>query len=269
MENVIKSGKSIFLDMSKISYLSEDALLYLISRLDFLNSQYPNHGVQGNFPNDISCRELIMKSRFLRYVKTKVNYDEESEDIFPIHDGLKADGVLVSDVITFVKKYIDLGEFSERFYGPIMECLINTSNHAYRTETLNSKWWMIAIPELPKRRVHFTALDNGLGIPSTVRKNYLEKLESKFGKHLITGSTIDADLIYSALLGEYRTSTKIGYRGTGLPSIFELMTIPKVKNLRIISNHGHVFASENNNDCHIYRLKNKFHGTLISWDFVQ
>ena len=267
LEKMIKSGRQIYLDMATINLIHEDAILYLISRLDYFQIEHPHGSIQGNLPINPNCRSLLLQSGFLKYVNTQMNPDINDDNIFPIHEGNSADGKIVSQVIDFVKRFIDFGEYAERFYGPIMECIINTGAHAYNKNADYSKWWMIAIPDEPRKKVHFTVLDNGFGIPNTVRKNYSEKIEKQFGKLKFMNTIIDNKLIVSGLVGELRTRTGLTHRGKGLPSIFDLTTIPHIANLRIISSHGHVLTGSNGTIVNSSNLKDKFHGTLISWDF--
>lgn len=269
VDKKIRTGRPVYLDMANITVLHEDAILYLISRLDFYELTKLNASIQGNLPNFEPCRILLLQSGFLKYVQTNITHEAENDNIFPIHEGSSAEGPIVSDVINFVKRFIDFQDYAERFYGPIMECIINTGAHAYSRNASYSKWWMIAIPNNNNQTIHFTVLDNGYGIPNTVRKNYAEIIIRHFGKLNYLSTGIDNKLIVSGLVGEFRTRSGLDHRGKGLPSIFDLTTIPYIDNLRIISSHGYVLTGSNLTILDSVNLRNKFHGTLISWDFIK
>lgn len=269
VDKKIRTGRPVYLDMANITVLHEDAILYLISRLDYYELININASIQGNLPNYEPCRILLLQSGFLKYVQTNITQNAENDNIFPIHEGSSADGPIVSEVINFVKRFINFKDYAERFYGPIMECIINTGAHAYSKNASYSKWWMIAIPNNNNKTIHFTVLDNGYGIPNTVRKNYAEIIMRQFGKLNYLSTGIDNKLIVSGLIGEFRTRSGLDHRGKGLPSIFELTTIPYIDNLRVISSHGYVLTGSNLTILESVNLRNKFHGTLISWDFIK
>jgi len=267
-EKFLKKEKSIILNMSNIEHISEDAILYLISRLHHYRHIYPKQSVQGYFPQNQVCKDLLLKSHFQKYVNSEYKC-EDNQDIFPIKDGILADGTIVDQVIEFVKDNISLEEQTAKIsYGTILECLKNTKEHAYSESNAYGKWWMIAIPDKVSRKVHFTALDNGYGIPSTVKKKFREIIKTTSSK-FVQSSNIDADLICSALEGDYqRSQTGKVYRGKGLPSVFELTQLSQIDNLRVISNYGHVLAGKNKIVMEAQTLEHKFEGTLISWDFT-
>lgn len=267
IEDFLRKGKNIELNMTNINYISEDAILYLISRIEFYRIKYPGQSVSGTFPTNPNCRDFLVKSRFPEYVVTQVKCPKDST-IYPIKDGRSADPLIVAEVMDYISTIIKFSEDeSAKIYGAIIELLQNTKQHAYDETDLQGKWWLIAIPSTDRKKVHFTILDNGYGIPSTVKRKSLEILQSgipikKFG--------VDATLIESALDGKFqRTRTGKSFRGQGLPTVFELTTMGQIDNLRIISNYGHVLTGPNKSILEKYTFSNKFDGTLISWDFIE
>lgn len=109
-------------------------------------------------------------------------------------------------------------------------------------------------------RVHFTFLDNGFGIPLTIRRRFGEKI-----RRLLGAEVRDGDLIKSALKGEFRTRTRAVYRGKGLPQIFQTAQSKKIENLILLSKKGYV-------DCcpmlETKELNVSLYGTLLSWDIM-
>ena len=137
--------------------------------------------------------------------------------------------------------------------------MANTKNHAYNITRKDQKWWLISCYDEDSKKVNFTFMDNGDGIPFTLRKNIIER----FFDPLIKKQN-DGKLILSALKGEFRTRTKKHYRGTGLPKIFSYSKEKQIENLIIISNKGYVDCDSEQSK----ELSRKFFGTLLSWDFV-
>ncbi|MGR3219044.1 MAG: hypothetical protein ACUZ8H_04405 [Candidatus Anammoxibacter sp.] len=119
------------------------------------------------------------------------------------------------------------------------------------------KWYLMLIYDKQNRIVKFVFLDNGVGIPNTIKKRFYEQIP------IFTKMFHDNALIHSALKGEGRTSTKQSHRGKGLPKIYRCATEKKeIKKLVIVSNYGYLDLS--NQD--YYDLKSKFNGTLYSWE---
>ena len=132
-------------------------------------------------------------------------------------------------------------------YSSLVEAMTNVRNHAYnKTE----KWWMMAMKQ--GDGVCFAILDNGLGIPRTIKKNIREQLVPN-----------DAHLIDSAMKGNLRTRTGEPWRGKGLPKILENLERGLIQDLHVVAQRGH-YAAKNQSR----KLRHKFQGTLISWDFI-
>ena len=70
--------------------------------------------------------------------------------------------------------------------------------------------------------------------------------------------------MFSVLNGDFRTRTEVGYRGKGIPRIYQRVKSNEINNLVLIANNGYVNCTTNKRK----ELKNKFHGTLFSWEFV-
>ncbi|MCL5027481.1 MAG: hypothetical protein M1480_00525 [Bacteroidetes bacterium] len=266
--NKLDSGvhryNSVFLNMENITFLSEDAILYLLSRLHAYKIMYPNYSVSGNFPNDKTCEKLLLDSNFTKYIITKRKPKINNKEIFPIRDGIDSDGEILGEVLNFIESKIDLSEDNSfDMYGPMLECLTNSKNHAYNNSMSKlHRWWLIAIPDKNHKKVHYTSLDNGLGIPTTINKKFADIVKSFV-------SNKDPDLIISALNGEFRTRTGKVERGKGLPSVFESTNNKQIDNLTIISNFAYVKIGRNKKILEKELLVKRFRGTLISWDFVE
>jgi hypothetical protein len=253
--------KGIFLDMSKIRQISVDAILYTISVFDHLEKSLHFTKFGGNFPNDEYTHQVLLQSSFFNYVKANFKFDPDDSDILSVKSGQLVRGKVAQQVINFGKAQLGrVGDASTRsMYATLIECMVNTGHHAYEKRLPNWKWWLMALPDRDKRKVHFAFLDNGRGIPVTVRKNFRERVLQLFGN-----TAMDSRLIQSTLEGEYRTRIKNKWRGKGLPKIYSYSKNKLIENLRIISNHGYV---ECDNDQSM-ELRDKFHGTLLYWEFV-
>lgn len=65
-------GRSIYIDISKISDLTIDALMYLLAIINNLNNMYiGKYSFEGNSPVNSDVRKLFYESGFFRYVKRR------------------------------------------------------------------------------------------------------------------------------------------------------------------------------------------------------
>ncbi len=256
-----KRRKGIFLEMSSIKELTVDAILYTISVFDHLKHSLRFTNIGGNFPTKDSIHQILLQSTFFNYVSINTWYNPNTSNILSVKSGQLVKGTVAKKVIDFSKAQLGrVGDASTRsMYATLIECMVNTSHHAYAKKSAKWKWWLMALPSQDKKKVHFAFLDNGRGIPATVRVNFRERLAQ-----LYPSASMDSKLIHSALKGEFRTRTKHKWRGKGLPKIYNYSEKNLIENLQIISNHGFVDCRTNQHT----ELQDKFHGTLLYWEFV-
>lgn len=261
--NAFRRGDSAFIDISNVKEISSDVILYLLSILDMFKERGGVWQVKGNAPKDLKCRELFIESGFYKYVDSKMPSSFDNRKFLSVKSGVS--GMLVDG--EFAKKVIDFSVYhlnteksliTKKIYGTLIACMANTKNHAYTEDDYDRRWWATALYDENNKKVNFTFLDNGMGIPATVRKRLWEPLVQLF-------KNVDNKLITSALKGEIRTRTNEPWRGKGLPSINEFYQKGIIKNLVIISNRGYVnYETQEARD-----LNDIFQGTLLSWDFIE
>ena len=141
-------------------------------------------------------------------------------------------------------------------YRVLIESMLNTHNHAAKPEANLETWWATVYADKARKRVCFTFVDTGVGIFKSVRLGTLRTLYRAFGVKT------DADILRDMLHGKVESSTRIPYRGKGLPAIYNLSQLGRIKSLVIIANevYANVSAGE-------YRmLPVAFRGTLLYWE---
>ncbi len=260
----VREDRRIFFDMSDVSQMTEDAILYMLSRFHYSEKAMGHDYVSGNVPQNLRCRELLMESGFYDHVNYSGRITTGENNIFKIETKVLVDGQVAKGVVDFVKGHLKANNIVSlrSIYPTLIECMANTRNHAYETGMEKfSKWWIVAMYGRETDSVHFTFLDNGLGIPATIRRTFIEKFTG------IWGGRDDSELIASALMGEFRTQTKAKWRGKGLPRIRRYVESNEMERLTIISNNGYVYCD--GNDTNTKELGKKFYGTLLSWDIPQ
>jgi anti-sigma regulatory factor (Ser/Thr protein kinase) len=265
VNSLIKEKENIFFDLSTIGDITTDAILYILSSIEYSRKKYHDVHISGNEPSDNKCKEILRSSGFFRYVYSTGEPKLKSDpNVYSIKSNSMVEPIIAAEVKKFAMNNLSRKESTDTksIYTTIIECMTNTKQHAYKKESLNSKWWIMASLDQNSKRIHFTFLDNGLGIPVTIRKGFRETVDLLLHGGKYTGQA--GFLIDSALKGEFRTRTKTAHRGKGLPMIEKYFKEGKINDLIIISKKGY----ENKESNKVIDLENSFHGTLLSWDFV-
>lgn len=246
----------LFIDIRKITVITPETILYLLSFLERINNK-KGVSIHGNAPADKKCKQIFLHSGFYDYVQSQYK-TPTNIDIITVKSDHLVDGKLAKSIIDFARRKLSLplSSVTQAFYTTILECMGNTKEHAYNNNFARyGKWWLIAYYDTDRNCIDFSILDNGKGIPETVRKKFYENILPPK----------DIDIIKSVLRGDFRTSTKLHYRGKGLPKINTFMQDKLIQNLIILSNEG--FYNADNGSGIV--LDSKFKGTLICWSFIK
>ena len=262
-----QKGESLFFDLSKIEIVSPAAIMYLIAvinntrRIKMLNIK-----CSGNVPVNNIARKQFESVGFYNYVNITKRFAEtkDPERIRILH-GKESNVAITSSICDFVNEKCSSNNLllTKRLYPMLVELMTNVKQHAYHKDmgTMNPNWYIYV--ENTTNYLEFVFLDTGRGIPATVRKNWAEKLITVIGL-----DKSDTTYIVAALRGEFRTETKEGHRGKGLPEIYNASVNPKsrINDLVIVSGGG---LCKDNSDGTIDEksIAKNFEGTLFSWKF--
>lgn len=254
----IKKQRKILLKLRNVNYITTDAILYMLSQIEYNLMMGRKAQISGDVPEDENCKKIMETSGFFKHVYYSGALKEDP-NTFAIETGTKVKPQVAKAVKDFAAERLVLMRAAPKgLFKSLIECMANTKNHAYKLDSIYTKWWLMASYDKDARKVHFTFLDNGLTIPETIRKNFFEYVKQ------IYGGQKDGSLIYSALNGEFRTKTGAKHRGKGLPNLYSTAKNNEIENLIIISRRGFVNTSTDS----VVELNKHFYGTLISWDFV-
>lgn len=254
-------GKSIYIDISKITVLTIDALMYLLAIVNNLNTNFYNkYSFSGNLPQNEYVRKLFVESGFFKYVKRQGMIPlAQNKDNIQILSGEDSSTSVAKSMSDFVSSLCGVSVKKCSFlYIMLIELMSNTKKHAYdnKANILTPHWYCFA--EYDKvDTVCFTFMDTGAGIPSTVQKNFPEKID-------ILKIKGDDKYVISALDGEFRTATKQSYRGKGLPKIRSFCSNGKIKNMHIITNRANVLVRRNGFSS--IGVTSPLQGTLYYWE---
>ncbi len=253
-------GKSLFIDLSDITNLTIDSLIYLLAIINNLTTHLRhNFSFSGNVPTCESARKLFNESGFRSFVKFREKEQlNRSTNNLQIVSGNNCDTEIAKRMCDFVGEKAKIaGTCSPFLYIMMIEFMSNTQKHAYNGNyLLNPMWYCFAEYREQDNIIAFTFMDTGEGIPTTVRKNFAERIDFL----RIKG---EDKYVISALDGEFRTSTKQTYRGKGLPKIREFCSEQKIQKMRIITNKADVIVNSDGYKSQV--IDYPLLGTLFYW----
>ena len=250
------------IDMKDVKRITGDALMYLLTVIKNTRGKksLPINWI-GNFPEDKEIKEFLQVSGYLDYMKTdKKNLKKTNEKIqirmgkTYVYNDDNTD--IRKEVVDFTMEKLEKDKKEVQFLFNILTEVITNIEHAYNLEQelIFDPTWYIMV-ENDKERIKYTFMDNGLGIPTTVKKKTLEEILK------ILNLDKEYKYIKTALDGSYkRTQTGKTERSTGLPDVYEKLKNKKISNLIIISNHAY-YCENKPRDMQEYLT-----GTIICWE---
>ena len=248
---------SIFFDLSEVTHITVDAIIYLLAVIkDLQISGFAKHYFYGNLPKNKQAKDYFVQSGFMNYVKSNIKENSSIQEQISILSNNVYDQTVTKTVCDFVSDKSGLTRVETKFlYVLINEMMLNTYQHAYKDSSKQTNNWYMYV-ENTENKIKFTFLDTGQGIPNTVRKKFMERVFKR-----------ESDIILSALNGEFRTQTGRKYRGKGLPKIKECVMNHNLDELFIISNKAFC-ELKYNNEFEIKKddLSSSLRGTIYYWE---
>ncbi len=256
-----KDSINIFFDLTNIKQISIDAIMYMLAVIRNIKvSMQKEYKFNGNFPKKDDVRTKFAKSGFLEYIRNNVMELDHIGSNTLIKTGSNIDNLAAKEMCNFAQHSLGMSRIDTVcLYTSIIEMMGNTDNHAYNDNIhiLEKVWYMYG--EINNKRVDFTFLDTGLGIPQTVTKKVGERVKLLFKIDTLS----DAEFTLSAFNSKFRTQTKLWYRGNGLPEIYKNCKNGYLKKMRIISGRGICEIGIENDKT--TNLKKPLSGTIYVW----
>lgn len=255
--------RTFSINMDNTTEITGDALMYLLTIIKNTRGKklLPINWI-GNFPKNEEMKTFLQNSGYLKYMKTaKENLVKTNEHIqiqtgqgYEYKDGDELIDIR-QKIIDFTCEKLNKNKVQVNFLMTMLtEMITNIKDHAYEDDNIFENSWYIFV-ENTSNKICYTFMDNGLGIPTTIKKSKIEKFIKK----------LDADKEYKYIEAgisglEKRSKTGQIERGNGLPSIYEQYTCNKINKLIIISNKAY-FIEKNARD-----LDNNLNGTIFYWE---
>lgn len=258
--------RNFSINMDNTTEITGDALMYLLTIIKNTRGKklLPINWI-GNFPKNERMKMFLQNSGYLKYMKTAKENLVKTNDHIQIQTGQGyeyREGETVVDIrqkiIDFTCEKLNKNKIELNFLMTMLtEMITNIQDHAYDNENLFEHSWYIFV-ENNEDKISYTFMDNGLGIPTTIKKKILERI---FEKIDIFDTDKEYKYIEAAISGiEKRSQTGLSERGNGLPSIYEQYTCNKIDNLAILSNRAFLKANEKRD------LYNCLNGTIFYWE---
>lgn len=258
----IKASYFFKIDMNDVKRITGDALMYLLTVIRNTRGKksLPINWI-GNFPENEEIKEFLQVSGYLDYMNTDKKNLKKTNEKIQIRTGTtyvyandKID--IRKEVVDFTVEKLNKDKRELQFLFNILTEVITNIEHAYnvKNELMFEPSWYIMV-ENDKNKIKYTFMDNGLGIPTTVRKKTVEEV--------LKALNLDKEYKYikTALDGSYkRTQTGKTERSTGLPDVYEKLKNKKISNLIIISNYAY-YCENRSKD-----LNEDLTGTIICWE---
>lgn len=262
----IKENRNIMyffkIDMKEVEFITGDALMYLLTVIKNTRGKksLPVNWI-GNFPDKQEIKEFLQASGYLEYMKTDKKNLKKTNEKIQIRTGktyvYNAENMDIrKEVVDFTIQKLNKDKKELQFLFNILTEVITNIEHAYNIENeliFDPSWYIMV--ENDNDKIKYTFMDNGLGIPTTVKKKTFEEILKKFN--------IDKEYKYikTALDGSYkRTQTEKRERSTGLPDVYEKLKSKKISNLIIVSNKAY-YCENNPKD-----IEESLVGTVLCWE---
>lgn len=252
VSSFINQSKPVSVKLDEVRELTPDAILYLLVLIEA--AKHRNVLFKGSAPKDHRAYSIFVSSGFYDFVKSDLKSFQVpiNSNILKIRNGKDVDGKEAENIQNYLRKHVHniSNEKLKAIYSILIECMSNTNEYA--GETMGAKyWWTMALHDRASDKVLFAFVDNGVGIPTTVRKKLFDK-------------SSDAELLKKAVQGSYQMSgSKKKTRNKGLPQIRKYNEDGFIQHLVLVSNTGYYSVEKD-----IKNLDNRFTGTMIAWEFT-
>ncbi|KAA3614468.1 MAG: ATP-binding protein [Planctomycetota bacterium] len=252
-----RKNRKVHIDFQPVQKIRLGALAYLLSIWELETATRPGLKFHGNKPVLQEPKSIYESSGFQEYTgqtSQRESHEPIKGQTFRITPGERVLPEVAASINDFIRdKFPTVNRIlTKRIYEIILECLNNTKQHAYRGISNYRKWWVMAIHDQDRQEIHITFLDQGEGIPNTVKKRLMEKFSSS-----------DEKILISTMKGEARSGTGERFRGKGLPTIRRRAREGIISNLLVISGEGLYTCTTKEERSS--KLPATLRGTLLHW----
>ena len=258
VEHYLLLGRKVVLDFGKTKRLFPCGVLIVMGVVDDWVERFPNQ-LSANYPTDDLVEQMLQHVDVLQKLGLSPRKEVSHDDVTRWHyfTGMNVDVTPVEPFMQRVRAVV--GEEAQMGLADcVNEAMTNVRQHAY-TNTGGGSWWIFAT--ISERRIYVAMHDRGKSIPATLleKPEYWDYLTGRVWRQ----GGADGKLISAAADG--RTSTKLPYRGKGLPEMLQFTKAAGNGELAIYSRRGFFRFSGREKIESVGKLTKPLTGTLIVW----
>lgn len=252
---------NINLRLLDVKTLTTDAIAALIATLRRMDIN-----VRGDLPSNADAQRMLLDSGFFDYVSSAQQLPEAKRGSIQQRKSKLVEPVVAKNLVHFGTKAIfGSSQKCTAAYSTLIECMANTRNHASgRNDNKKGRekrrppemWWATVYADAARKKICFTFVDTGVGIFRSVRIGLVRKIYD------LIGGKEDTKILQDMLLGKVPSSTRLSFRGKGLPYMNRLAVGKRITSLVIVANdvYGNVSSQT------FEKLRTPFRGTLVYWE---
>lgn len=269
IEKHYNKREPIHIIMDAITQIENDTIGLLLS----LMVCFKEKGIifNGSKPKDPECRSKLDSSGFIDMLFGKKplqgrNHLSLSQGKIHMNWSHQTDPVLVKKVVIDATNHVWGKSYRNTGINTmILELMANTFQHASKSPGRKEHWFLTVDLLKDDNKVCFSFIDYGIGVFQSLKDkkpgDKLYDLWNQFTKH--NGNLNEAEQLKQIIEGVFnRSSTKLHYRGKGLPSLKKSLDNNWFSNLTVITNSA--FANIARNEYTL--LSESFSGTYIYWE---
>ena len=240
-------------DLQKVTSIDNGGIGMLLSLINFLSKHHVSSF--GNSPASQEAQNLFMSSGFFDHVRIIQGKKAKSNDIFIVQSGSATNTSVISCESRKIMRHLTGLENTsyKPVYSLIGEIVSNSVEHANPSK--QDKNWLLSV-HYEQSKVKIMVLDIGLGILTTLRKKFHQRLID------LTTLTSDIQILYNLFNKKYQSSTFESNRNKGLPKIKLCYDNNFISNLTVITNGVLLDFS----GIRSKKLEANFQGTYYYWE---
>ena len=253
-----KDGNNIRFDISGVSVLTPPTIALLVASINspsFVNGA----NLYGTAPVDQNLLTLFKASGFYNFVTSRMSKGTTKGNLLLRESDTIAVGSVAKEaVLTGIRHTFKNENPFEPLYDILIECMVNTNNHANLNSKDKCKWWLYVYTDSTTSITSYSFFDLGIGIfESKGVQGYIKKiLKATVVKNI--------DMVDKLLAGELgtRMTKDSDIRGKGLPQIVEYSKQSEFKEFYIIANNVKIDLKTGNRE----ELSSALTGTFLYWE---
>lgn len=263
-EKILRKGNNLILDISDVDKLTPATIALMIASINDVDFTYNSH-IIGNEPKKKQLKKLFRESGFYDHVKTRRAFANNKNQNNILHKEVNhkvVPKIAKAAFLTGVNYVFGKKIFFEPLYEILVECMVNTNNHADLRTKGKCNWWLFVCNEPKEKNTSYSFVDLGVGIfESVVVQSYLKRIakSTPFYKNI---NLVD-DLLSGKLQSRIDIDKEI--RGKGIPQIVEHSKLKHFKSFYIIANDVKINLKTKER----IQLKYPLRGTFLYWELIK